>query len=126
LLSYTVINGSVLNSTDVPDGTTELTSLLGLPINVTKAGDTIALTGESSDEILAIVVDADRNATNGVIHGINAGTRFSLFLPSRLIRRPNSVPFTTSARPSSRFAFDHGIGDRNRDRGRKHHYCHQR
>lgn len=84
LLSYSIINGTVLNSTTIRSGTSEYDSLLGLPINVTKAGGTIAITGSSASDILAVVVDPDHHASNGVLHGINAGW----FLPSNLAKPP--------------------------------------
>ncbi|KAI9032335.1 FAS1 domain-containing protein [Hyaloraphidium curvatum] len=87
LLSFHIVNGSVLNSTDVPLGTTELATLLGLPINVTNTGAAVSITGSDPTQVLAVVVDPDRNATNGVIHGINA-----VLDPLRALRSATGAP----------------------------------
>jgi transforming growth factor-beta-induced protein len=64
ILLYHVVDTRIL-STDLADGTYELTALNGDTIDVVVSGDSITINGN------AVVQNADLNGTNGVIHTIS-------------------------------------------------------
>ncbi len=65
ILSYHVISGAAIASTDLSDGQTAGTLLTGESINVSISGSSVAINSSN-------VVSADVNAVNGIVHIVDA------------------------------------------------------